>query len=45
MKLPDNWKSWMKKASVGTMIFFIVKGIITTSLIVAGASMGFKGCG
>lgn len=44
MAIPEKWKKWLKGASLGTIIFFTVKGIITTSLIVGGAMLGFKGC-
>jgi hypothetical protein len=44
MNLPPKWKQWLAGAGVGTIIFFTVKGIITTSIIAFGAYFGFKGC-
>lgn len=33
------WKKWVKRFGIGGLIFFTVKGLITTSVIVFGVSL------
>ncbi|MBM3328464.1 MAG: hypothetical protein FJY67_03190 [Calditrichaeota bacterium] len=35
---------WLAGMGIGTLIFFTIKGIVTTSLIVGGGWAVFKGC-
>lgn len=38
-----DWKKIAKKGGIWTIVFFTVKGIITSSLII-GAAFGVRGC-
>lgn len=38
-----RWR-WLKTAGLGTIIFFTIKGVISTALILLGGSYLLKGC-
>lgn len=39
----SKWKKYLKRAGLGTIIFFTIKGIITSSIII-GAALGVRSC-